>query len=268
MAVEKIGMIKEAIKARGSAVVAFSGGVDSSFLLHRAHKLRQQNVIAITIRTPYIPVREIEEAVEFTREYDIRHKILDLDFPPIIKENPLERCYLCKKILFTSLLSYARENDFKHVIDGTNADDKGDFRPGLKALEEMRIISPLMESGLTKNEIRQLCRDEGLSVWDKPAMACLLTRIPYDTEVSETMLRMIEAAENVIFEKGFPGTRVRVHGDVARIECMPGMIEKIIQPVYREEIISALKKIGFRYISLDLEGYRTGSSNPKRPLYE
>jgi uncharacterized protein len=125
-----------------------------------------------------------------------------------------------------------------------------------------------MESGLTKKEIRQICRDEGLGVWDKPAMACLLTRIPYDTEVSESMLRMIEAAEFVLFEQGFPGTRVRVHGDVARIECMPGFIEKIIQPDCREYIISALKKIGFRYISLDLEGYRTGSSNPKMPLYE
>ena len=252
----------------GKFAVAFSGGVDSSFLLHRAHKLRKQDVIAITIRTPYIPVREIEEAVEFTSEYGIKHKILDLDFPPIIKYNPLERCYLCKKILFTSLIGFAKDNNYKHVIDGTNADDKGDFRPGMKALKEMNIKSPLMESGLTKKEIRQICRDEGLGVWDKPAMACLLTRIPYDTEINEAMLRMIEAAENMLFEEGFPGTRVRVHGDLARIECMPGFIEKIIHTDCREQIISALKKIGFRYISLDLEGYRTGSSNPKSPLYE
>lgn len=252
----------------GKFAVAFSGGVDSSFLLHRAHKLRKQDVIAVTIRPPYIPKREIEEAVEFTREHGIKHKILDLDFPSIIKHNPLERCYLCKKILFTSLLGFARDNNYKHIIDGTNADDKGDFRPGLKALKEMNILSPLMESSLTKKEIRQICRIEGLAVWDKPAMACLLTRIPYDTVISEAMLRMIEEAENVLFEQGFQGTRVRVHGDVARIECMPGFIEKIIQPDCREKIISALKKIGFRYISLDLEGYRTGSSNPKMPFYE
>jgi pyridinium-3,5-biscarboxylic acid mononucleotide sulfurtransferase len=250
------------LKDLGSFAVAFSGGVDSSFLLHRAHKVKKSKLIAITIRTPYIPAREIEEAIHFTKTFGIKHKIVDIAFPDQIRYNPIERCYLCKKTLFTELLEFAKQNDYNFVIDGTNADDTGDFRPGMKALKEMGIRSPLLEAGLTKRDIRDLSRDEGLDIWDKPAMACLLTRIPYDTEVKEGMLRMIEEAENMMFEKGYPGTRVRVHGDVARIECMPGFMEKIVHNPDREHIIVNLKRIGFRYVSLDLEGYRTGSSNP------
>ncbi len=245
-----------------SFVVAFSGGVDSSFLLHRANNLKKLNVIAVTIRTPYIPVNEISDAVEFTSKHGIKHNILTLDFPEIIRHNPLNRCYLCKKNLFTHVLEFARKNNLKHVVDGTNADDTGDFRPGMKALNELGIRSPLLEAGLTKEEIRQLSKREGLDIWAKPAMACLLTRISYDTEVTEEDLRMIEAAEHLLFESGFPGTRVRIHGDLARIECLPGYIDKLIQQPARERIIEGLRKLGFRYVSLDLEGYRTGGSNP------
>jgi uncharacterized protein len=261
-------ILNKILKDLGSFAVAFSGGVDSSFLLHRAHKAVKSGVIAITIRTPYIPAHEIEEAKEFTNKFGIRHKIVDIAFPEIIRNNPVERCYLCKKTLFTQLLEFAKESNYKYVIDGTNADDSGDFRPGMRALKEMGIRSPLLESGLTKKEIRELSRDEGLDFWDKPAMACLLTRIPYNTEVNERMLRMIEEAENMIFEKGYPGTRVRVHGDLARIECIPGFMDKIIQKPDREHIITNLKRIGFRYVSLDLEGYRTGSSNPQTEINE
>ncbi len=246
-----------------SFVVAFSGGVDSSFLLHRAHSLRKRDVIAVTIRTPYIPEKEISDSIEFTSRHGIRHTVLNIDLPEIIRNNPLNRCYLCKKNLFTEIKEFARKNNLRYVVDGTNADDTGDFRPGMKALQELGVRSPLLEAGLTKEEIRQLCKREGLEIWGKPAMACLLTRIPYDTEITEDDLRMIEAAENLLFEAGFPGTRVRIHKDLARIECLPGYIEKLLQKPIRDQIISGLKNLGFRYVSLDLEGYRTGSSNPQ-----
>ena len=260
---KKSNKLNTILKALNSFAVAFSGGVDSSFLLYRASKVRKSGIIAVTIRTPYIPSREIEEAIDFTRSLGIKHKILDLAFPEMIRTNPIERCYICKKTLFTELMAYAAENGYNYVIDGTNADDSGDFRPGMKALNEMGIRSPLLESGLTKNDIRELLRSEKLEIWNKPAMACLLTRIPYDTEIKEGMLRMIEQAESILWDIGLSGTRVRIHGDVARIECIPGYIDKIIQKPVREHIITSFKKIGFRFVSLDLEGYRTGSSNPE-----
>jgi uncharacterized protein len=247
-----------------SFVIAFSGGVDSTFVLHRAAQLKNLRFTAITIRTVYIPKREIEEAVRFCKTNGINHTILDLPFPEGIRSNPVERCYVCKKLLFGEIKKFAESNNYNYIIDGTNADDKGDFRPGLIALSELGIRSPLMESGLIKHEIRELSQKAGLPTWDKPAYACLLTRIPYDTVITEIDLRMVEAAEQFLFEKGYFGARVRLHGDIARIECMPGYLGKMVQEPDREHIIDNLKKIGFRYISLDLEGYRTGSLNPEK----
>lgn len=261
---KKLKKLDSILMDMNSFVVAFSGGVDSTFLLHRASQLKNIRYTAVTIRTTYIPKREIEEAVEFCMENNIRHNVVDLPFPEVIRENPPERCYKCKKELFGFLKDYAEKNNYTYIADGTNSDDQGDYRPGLKALAEMEIKSPLMEAGLTKQEIRDISKISGLPTWDKPAYACLLTRIPYNTTVTDKDLRKIEEAEQFLFEKGFFGARVRVHGDTARIECMPGYLSKIVNDPNREQLIAHLKKIGFRFISLDLEGYRTGSLNPEK----
>lgn len=246
-----------------SFVVGFSGGVDSSYLLLRAHSLLKEKVMGVTLRTPYMPDSEIEEASGFARAHKINHRIIELQFPDQIRNNPPDRCYICKKILFDQLLRFAAANGFAYVADGSNADDAGSHRPGLRALRELSIRSPLMEAGLTKQEIRDLLRLEGLDIADKPSMACLLTRIPYNTTISPGMLKMAEQAEEFFSAAGYPGTRVRVHGDLARIECLPSYLGKMAQQPERELIVAGLKKIGFRYVSLDLEGYRSGSYDPE-----
>jgi uncharacterized protein len=261
---DKIKTLDSILRDLKSYLIAFSGGVDSTFLVYHSMQIKRIRFAAVTIRTEYIPKHEIDEAVDFCRKYGIGHTILDISFPEEIRFNPIERCYICKTLIFNNIRNYAKENHFLNIIDGTNADDNGDFRPGLKALTELGIRSPLMESGLIKSEIRELSQKVGLPTFNKPAYACLLTRIPYNVKVTEKDLRMIEEAEQYLFEKGFYGSRVRVHGDVARIECMPGYIGKLVQDPERENIISSLKKIGFRFISLDLEGYRTGSLNPDK----
>jgi uncharacterized protein len=259
----RLDKLDSILKDLKSFVVAFSGGVDSSFLLHRAYLIGLKDVLGVTIHTPYIPQSEIDDAVEFTSAYGINHRIIELAFPESVRDNPPERCYLCKKTLFSELISFAHKSGFSYVVDGTNADDTGEYRPGLRALTELSVRSPLMEAGLTKSDIREISRNTGLPVWNKPALACLLTRIPYNTMVNEPLMRMIEKAEEFLSRKGFPGVRVRVHGDLARIECPLPDLAKIIHSPIREQITDYFKEIGFRYVSLDLEGYRTGSFKTK-----
>ncbi len=263
MTVSKKEKLESILKELDSMVVAYSGGVDSTFLLHTAHSIRRLRVIGVTIRTPYIPSREMSETVEFTTDYGIDHDIIDIPFPEMIRDNPPDRCYLCKKTLFTTMKQYAATNGYAHVIDGSNADDSGAFRPGLKALEELGIRSPLMEAGLTKDEIRSLSKKAGLPTWDKPALACILTRIPYGTTVDDKALRMVEEAEYYMYDQGYPGTRIRIHGDLARIECPFEYFERIMTTSEREQISAVLRKIGFRYITLDIEGYRSNDSSTK-----
>lgn len=243
-------------------VIAYSGGVDSSFLVHRASLVKGLKSTAVTIKTPYVPEREIADAVSFCKNYGIEHHIIQIEFPEAIRNNPPDRCYLCKRYLFSRLREFAGINGYHFLADGSNANDLTSYRPGLKALAELGVRSPLAESGLTKEAIRKASKDAGLPTWDNPSMACLLTRLPYNVTITEKELRMVEEAESFLFENGFYGTRVRMHGSIARLECMPGFMEKFISGPNREIIIKKLKDIGFRYISLDLEGYRSGSMDP------
>ena len=266
MAGSKLNKLKEILKSYESVVIAFSGGTDSTLLLYIASQIQGLKIIGVTIKTPYIPDWELNEAIDFCEANNINHKVIELAFPEIVRNNPVERCYFCKKSLFNHIISFAGENGYSYVADGTNADDTGDFRPGLRALAELSVKSPLLEAGLTKKEIRELSERDGLPTWNKPPYACLLTRIPYDTPVNNEILSMIEKAEVFIKNAGFPGTRVRINGEEARLECPIQYFEKLILKEERESIVSKLHEFGFRFISLDLEGYRTGSLNPQKKI--
>ncbi len=238
--------------------VAFSGGVDSVLLLQAAREALGDKVLALTINSPYIPDWEIAEAREFTSSKGINHKIVDVPVPEQIKNNPQDRCYLCKSFLFMLLKEVAKQHGFTSLADGTNYDDTKDHRPGMKALEELHVMSPLLENRFTKNDIREVSREMGLYTWEKPAYACLLTRIPYNTSIEEETLRRIEKAETYLIGLGIRAVRVRAHDDLARIETEPRYIERIYSEGHIKNISRQLRRYGFKYVTLDLEGYRTG----------
>jgi uncharacterized protein len=240
----------------GDAAVAFSGGVDSTFLLKAACDALGEKVIALTVKSPYIPEWEIEEAVDYAGKLGVKHLIIEAPLTKEIIHNPENRCYLCKSFIFRKLRDVAAEKGFLNLVDGTNSDDSSESRPGMKALKELNVISPLKENGLGKQEIRRLSRMMDLPTWEKPAYACLLTRIPYNTKVEESTLRRIEKAESFLIGLGIKAVRVRVHGNVARIEVDPSLIKKIISEDLYTKINKQLKDLGFKYVTLDLEGYR------------
>ena len=239
--------------------VAFSGGVDSTYLLHEAVKAGKEKVTALIMKTPSVPERELNEAVAFCKSRDISFFVLPAD--PFsaegFRENGRDRCYICKHFLFSALLEKAKEEGIPFVADGTNADDTKEFRPGLKALKELDIRSPLAEAGLTKKEIRELSEKEGLPTWNKPSFSCLATRFPYGEELTVEKLRRTEAAENLLAELGFTQRRVRVHGNLARIEVLPAEIPLLLER--RDMISSRLEELGFLYTTVDLKGFRSGS---------
>lgn len=250
------------LKELGSVVVAFSGGVDSTFVSKAAKEALGDKALALTVVAPYIPKWEIEEAKIAAKEIGIRHELLNV--PVIIDEikfNPSDRCYLCKTAVFTKIKERAAKEGFKYVIDGTNADDTKDYRPGLRALKELHIKSPLLENGIVKAEVRAFSKELGLKTWDKPSYACLLSRIPYDEEIKTEELDRIEKAEKYLIDLGFRAVRVRSHKDLARIEVPKEHIVKLFNDNLFGTVAKQLKEFGFKYVTLDLEGYRTGSLN-------
>ena len=251
------------LKELNSLLVAFSGGVDSTFLLAMAHEVLGQNLLAVTADSVIHPVWETESASDFARKKGIRHILIQLDALsiPDFVSNTSERCYHCKRNLFKLLFEIAGKEGINHVAHGANLDDLKDFRPGSRAAGEMGAMAPLVDVQLGKEEIRLLSKEMGLGTWDKPAMACLASRIPYGDLITEKKLRMVGEAETFLANNGFRQFRVRHHGSVARIEVEPSEIEKLTAPNLRQRLVDKFRQIGFLHVTFDLEGYVSGSMN-------
>jgi len=263
VAAVKLERLKEIIRDCERTVVAFSGGVDSTFLLSVADEVLGENVLAVTVVSSFMPGHEKKEASEIARLIGARHEIVAIDENDIegFTDNPADRCYICKKFIFSQVLAIAEAAGVACVMDASNVDDTGDYRPGLKALKELGIRSPLMEVGLTKDEIRELSKARNLPGWSKPAMACLATRIPYGEKITKEKLRQIDKAEEFLRSLGYSNCRVRHHGKLARIEVLPKRIEQLMKPGQRRQVTEHLKGLGFKYITVDMQGYRMGSLN-------
>jgi uncharacterized protein len=266
----KFKKLQKALKKMGSVAVAFSGGVDSTFLLMVANQTLGDDAIAITALSTLFPVHELNEASDFSIANDIRHVLCDMDIFAIsgFAENPENRCYLCKKSIFTKFKEVVSAERLKYLVEGSNVDDDSDYRPGSQAIRELGVASPLREAGFTKAEIRQLSHEMNLPTWDKPSFACLASRIPYGEPITREKLKTIEASEQILFDLGFRQVRVRHHGTLARVEIDPTEMEKLMAPATCEIICTGLQKAGFVYVTVDLQGYRvSGRGVPLRSPY-
>lgn len=260
---EKFQLLKDNIKKAGSAAIAFSGGVDSTFLVKVAHEVLGDKLIAVTATSSTYPERELKEAIKYAKDMGVKHLIISSEELDIegFESNPKNRCYYCKKELFTKIKNVAKENAVEYVFDGSNLDDKGDYRPGMQAAMELAVVSPLKEANLTKADIRELSQQLGLPTWDKPSFACLSSRFPYGKKITIPKLKMVEEAEQFLLDMGIRQVRVRHHGEIARIEVSPEERVKFFDATVMDTIGEKFKKIGFTYVTLDILGYRTGSMN-------
>ena len=258
---KKLNQLKEYLKEQGSLAVAFSGGVDSTFLLKVAHDVLGDHCLAVTASSCSFPERELNEARDFCETNGIRHVVVRSEELEIegFRHNPKNRCYLCKHELFEKIWQIARSEGLNAVAEGSNTDDNGDYRPGLAAVKELGVLSPLRQVGLSKAEIRELSRELGLPTWNKQSFACLSSRFVYGETISEERLHMVDRAEQLLLDRGFHQVRVRIHGKLARIEVEPEEFEKLLS--LRKEITEAFKSYGFAYVTMDLSCYRTGSMN-------
>jgi uncharacterized protein len=262
--INKLKELKNIFKTMGRVVVAFSGGVDSTLLLKVAQDaLGDENVLAVTALSPLYPERELAGVKKLIQTIGVKHRLIEsneLEIPGF-SENPPNRCYYCKNKLFKELMDIAREEAFSFVVEGSTLDDDKDYRPGRMAIQELGIRSPLKEALFTKMEIRELSKELGLSTWDKPSFACLASRFSYGEKITEEGLRKIDAAEDFLFGLGFKQVRVRHYGNLARIEILNEEMSRLMDGPLREKVVNQLKKIGYHYVTLDLQGFRSGSMN-------
>jgi pyridinium-3,5-biscarboxylic acid mononucleotide sulfurtransferase len=260
---DKLDVLKNNIKQMESIAVAYSGGVDSTFLLKVAQDVLQENVIAVTARSSTYPEREFREAIDFAQKIGARQVVIDSEELDIegFSDNPVNRCYFCKQALFSKIMDVARQYHIRTVADGSNVDDLGDYRPGMEAARELGVVSPLQDAGLSKEDIRILSKEMELPTWDKPAFACLASRIPYGQKITKETLSQVDRGEQFLLDLGFRQVRVRHHGDVARLEVLAQERSKFFDIVLMDKIYEQFKLLGFSYVALDLKGYRTGSMN-------